>query len=163
SEFYVWHIAYRPLVRAQPQYGVLVLEPHGGSPSPELEAELRGVGEVSPAAGRALVAAFIPTDGPAVHSFATTLVARPAASGRPLVQLAGALWHGTSLLPPPLVDFNDALGVWPADGRNDYALACARIGGNDAARALAALVRDGRVAANGPWLAAAARSGRATL
>ncbi|HVY61916.1 MAG TPA: hypothetical protein VHF22_09700, partial [Planctomycetota bacterium] len=35
SEFYVWHIAYRPVVRGQPKDGVILLEPHGGSPSPD--------------------------------------------------------------------------------------------------------------------------------
>ncbi|HVY62042.1 MAG TPA: hypothetical protein VHF22_10340, partial [Planctomycetota bacterium] len=76
-----------------------------------------------------------------------------------MVQLAGALWHGSGLLPPQFADFSDALSMWPAEGRSEYAIACARIGGPEATEALARLIRDGHVPADAGWIGAASHAG----
>jgi hypothetical protein len=272
SEFYVWHIAYKPVVHGQPSAGVIVLEPHRGAPSPELEAELRGLGEVVPEVGAALKAAFL-SPGPASRMFAQVARAAPrppspgatgasapkpgdaatpapatapdAASSasaaamalpaefedagakaaadataaamavcrehagatkspeykaalaqlesyvaaapkdrrltgsralkqavddalgdepqygftRRVVELAGALYQGSSLMPAPLVGYVETIEMWPAEGRLEYAVACARIGGGEAGRAIARLVASAKLAPAAAWVATAQRTG----
>ncbi len=83
-DIWVWHVAYRPIARGEPKDGVILLEDHQGAPSLEIEAHLRALGEIDPAVGKALKAAFLrpgPSSRPATVPVAPAPAPAAGASG----------------------------------------------------------------------------------